>query len=60
VQGIRIMVDALTRVSSSRPHQRYRPFLLYSLDEEGKKVPCYGTDGRSLTFEDTTLLNYRK
>lgn len=30
------------------------------LDNQGKLVNVYGTDGRAVHFEDTTLLNYRK
>jgi hypothetical protein len=30
------------------------------LDEDGKTIICYGTDGRSLRYEDTALLNYRR
>jgi len=34
--------------------------MLHYLDEEGKKKICYGTDGQSINYEDTALLNYRK
>jgi hypothetical protein len=57
---VKIVVDCLTRVSSSRYDKRYKNLLLYKLDEQGKKNFCYGTDGRSLNFEDTIQLNYRK
>ncbi len=57
---VKIIVDCLTRVSSARHHKKYKSHLIYYLDNEGKKMACYGTDGRSLNFEDTVLLNYRK
>lgn len=34
--------------------------MLHYLDEEGRKKICYGTDGQSINYEDTALLNYRK
>ena len=58
--GVKLLIDCLTKVSSSRPHKRYRKCLLYTLDEEGKTMVCFGTDGRSINYEDTALLNYRK
>lgn len=58
--GVKIIVDALTRVSASRPHQRYKKFLLNKIDENGRLVPLFGAEGRALNFEDTVILNYRK
>jgi len=57
---IKIIVDCLSRISSSRNHRKYRDLMLHYLDEEGKKKICYGTDGQSINYEDTALLNYRK
>ncbi len=57
---VKIIIDCLTKVSSSRPHKRYKKCLLYTLDDEGKSMVCFGTDGRSINYEDTALLNYRK
>lgn len=57
---VKIMIDCLTKVSSSRPHKKYRNCFLYTLDDEGKRMVCFGTDGRSINYEDTALLNYRK
>jgi hypothetical protein len=34
--------------------------MLSYLDEDGKKLICYGTDGQSINYEDTAMLNYRK
>jgi hypothetical protein len=42
---MKIVIDCLTRISSSRQHRKYRDLMLYYLDEEGKKKICYGTDG---------------
>jgi starch synthase len=58
--NMKILVDSVTRISSARPHNRYKKHLLYKLDKDNKIVVLYGTDGRSLSFEDTTVLNYRK
>lgn len=33
---------------------------MHRLDDFNKLVAMFGTDGRSLNFEDTTVLNYRK
>ncbi|KAL4507061.1 hypothetical protein ABPG72_001854 [Tetrahymena utriculariae] len=58
--GMRIIVDCLTRISSSRAHKKYRNLIIHSLDQQGKQTPVFGSDGRAIFFEDTTLLNYRK
>jgi len=42
---VKIIVDSLSRVSSSRHHRKYKNLLLSYLDEEGKRHICYGTDG---------------
>jgi len=58
--GLKVLVDCLTRVSSSRQHRKYKDVLLHTLDTDGKMSVCYGTDGRAMKYEDTALLNYRK
>ncbi len=58
--SIKIIIDSLTRISSSRHHRKYRNILLHTLDRDGKLNFCYGTDGHSVNYEDTALLNYRK
>ena len=57
---MKIITDSLTRISSSRNHRKYRELMLHYLDEDGKKKICYGTDGQSINYEDTAILNYRK
>lgn len=57
---IKIIIDCLSRISSSRNHRKYRDLMLSYLDDEGKKRICYGTDGQQINYEDTALLNYRK
>lgn len=57
---MKVLVDCLARISSSRPHRKYTKTLLYTLDSDGKRTLCYGADGRSLKYEDTAILNYRK
>jgi hypothetical protein len=57
---MKIIIDCLTRISSSRNHRKYRDLMLHYLDEEGKKRICYGTDGQSINYDDSALLNYRK
>ncbi len=42
---MKIIIDSLTRVSSSRTHRKYKDYLLSYLDDEGRKKVCYGTDG---------------
>lgn len=58
--NVRILVDCLTRISSSRANKKYRDLIIHALDSQGKKTPVFGSDGRAIFFEDTTLLNYRK
>lgn len=58
--SMKVIIDSLTRISSSRPHRKYRNILLHTLDSDGKVNFCYGTDGHSVNYEDSALLNYRK
>ena len=57
---MKVIVDCLARISSSRHHRKFKNLLLHSLDEEGRRRICYGTDGQARQFEDTAMLNYRK
>lgn len=57
---VKIIVDSLARISSSRHHRKYKDLLLNYLDEDGRRHICYGTDGQAQKFEDTAMLNYRK
>jgi hypothetical protein len=59
-ENIKIIVDCLARISSSRHDRKYRDLLLHYLDIEGRRHICYGTDGHATKYEDTTMLNYRK
>lgn len=59
-EKIKIIVDCLARISSSRHHRKFRDLLLHYLDEDGRRHICYGTDGQALKYEDTAMLNYRK
>jgi glycosidase len=44
-EKIKIIVDCLARISSSRHHRKFRDLLLHYLDEDGRRHICYGTDG---------------
>jgi len=57
---VKIIVDSLARISSSRHNRKYNKHLLHYLDEDGRRHICYGTDGQQQKFEDTAMLNYRK
>jgi len=56
---MKIILDSVSRVSSSRPLKVYRDKML-KISDEGKIEIFYGTYGRSKEFEDTSLLNYRR
>ena len=58
--NIKIIVDSLCRISSSRSNRKYRNVLLRYLDGFSKLQLCYGSDGKSVHYEDSTVLNYRK
>ena len=58
--SIKIIIDSLSRISSSRAHRKYRDILLRYLDLQGKLQICYGSDGKSVRYEDSAILNYRK
>jgi len=57
---IKVIVDSVARVSSSRLHHKYRHLLLNYLNGEGTRKICYGTDGLQHNFKDSAMLNYRK
>lgn len=57
---MKIVIDSLSRISSSRAHRKYRNILLRYLDQHGKMQICYGSDGKSVRYEDSAILNYRK
>jgi hypothetical protein len=59
-KGIKVIVDSVARISSSRHHRKYKDMLLHYLNEDGRRMICYGTDGQAKAFEDTAMLNYRK
>jgi len=58
--GIKILVDCVARISSKNYHRRYKNKLFYVRNNHGLPVVCYGTDGRSINYEDSAMLNYRK
>ena len=43
--NIKVIVDSLARISSSRFHRKYKDLLMRYLDEDGRSHICYGTDG---------------
>ena len=57
---MKVIIDCLARISSSRNHRKYRDLLLNYLDAEGRRKICYGTDGQAINYKDTAMLNYRK
>jgi hypothetical protein len=59
-ENIKIIIDCLARISSSRHDRKYRNLLLHYLDIDGHRNICYGTDGHATKYEDTAMLNYRK
>jgi len=46
-RNIKIVVDTLARISSTRHHRKYKDLLLHHLTEEGRRDICYGTDGQA-------------
>ena len=42
---VKVIVDCLARISSSRHHRKYKNLLLHYLTEDGRRNICYGTDG---------------
>ena len=58
--SMKVVIDSLSRISSSRAHRKYRDILLRYLDSQGKLQICYGSDGKSVRYEDSAILNYRK
>ena len=56
---IKIFIDMLSRISSSRYHRKYKDLVLHYVNEKGKKQFFYGSEGNSVSFDDTMILNYR-
>ena len=46
-RNIKIVVDTLARVSSTRHHRKYTDLMLHYLTEDGRRDICYGTDGQA-------------
>ena len=46
-RNIKIIVDSLARISSTRHHRKYKDLLLNYLTEDGRRDICYGTDGQA-------------
>lgn len=59
-ENVKVIVDSLARISSSRHHRKFRDLLLHDLDQDGKRRICYGTDGQAIKYDETVMLNYRK
>jgi len=58
--SMKIILDCLGRISSSRANRKYRDVVLHYLDNKGKLQICYGSDGQSVNYDDSAILNYRK
>ncbi|MBR6133851.1 MAG: glycogen/starch synthase, partial [Bacilli bacterium] len=58
--SMKIILDCLGRISSSRANRKYRDIVLHYLDTRGKLQICYGSDGQSVHYDDSAILNYRK
>ena len=57
---IKVMVDCSLRVSSSHMSKKYDGLRLKAVDDQGRVIFHYGANGRSITYDDTTPLNFRK
>ena len=58
--SMKIIIDSLDRISSTRFNRKYRNILLRHLDKDGKAQIYYGSDGKNINYEDCMILNYRK
>ena len=54
-----IIVDLLTRISSSRYHKKYKDLELKYIDNSGKIQILYGCEGDSINYDDNMMMNYR-
>ena len=59
-KGIKIIIDCVARVSSSRTAKKYLDLLMHYVDGQGKLNVLYGSEGRAVMAEDTVVLNYRR
>ena len=57
---IKMIIDSLCRISSSRANRKYRNGLLRYLNSKSKLQLYIDTDGKRIEYEDNTILNYRK
>jgi starch synthase len=58
--GVKLVVDATTRLSIQGLHRKYRYLTCHSLDEKGMAHITLGSDGLEHQWNDSVLLNYRK
>ena len=54
-----IIIDLLTRISSSRYHKKYKDLELKYIDNSGKIQILYGCEGDSINYDDNMMMNYR-
>ncbi len=58
--GVKLLVDATTRISAKGANRKYRDLVCHSLDENGNLRVIPGTDGFEFDWQDSVQLNYRK
>ena len=58
--NIKIIIDSLCGISSSRSNRKYRNIFLKYLDNNSKLQLCYENIGKNVEYEDSAILNYRK
>lgn len=57
--GIELSIDMVTRISSSNAHRKYKGLGLSYVDDNGKRVPFFGADGRGIQSHESLQLNLR-
>ena len=55
--SMKVILDSLARISSSRANRKYKNILLHYLEPNGKVQICYGIDGHSVHYEVFVLLS---
>jgi hypothetical protein len=53
--NIKVIIDSLYRISSSKANRKYRNVLLRYLDSHSQLQLCHGNDGKSVQYDDRAL-----
>ena len=58
--NMKIIIDSFGRISSTKYHRKYKNLLLQYIDKDAINKIYYGSDGKSIKYEESAIFNFRK